>query len=298
MFVILILAMVALVLWMGWTTSYESNKPVGTDSPANLDTIIMTGAKEAMRERLAIDHDFAIVGNKCDGTDIGKHKKITFKDPLTAQTPGADEGILYTKTVATVSELHFADENAAEKQITSGGQLNVVIADLAPGTSGLCDDDTIEVDAAAGIQLKAAASGTGVLKGHLSPDAGDLCDDSTIEIDATNGLQIKTPAAGADVDAIGAPVMACGRYTGGDGADVTIETGITIRSLTIIRVGDESAPAFAVVDGTGMSQITGNQNAAGLTLPSATSFTAATANAFTNWNNGYSYSWVAYGTRP
>jgi len=290
---------------MAWTYTYDTATPAGTDSPTQGDDRIRE-VKAALQERLNADHYMPLTGTAVSDTDAGKHRQVTFVAPISTPTPDTDEGILYTKTIATKSELCFAGEDGAEKQLTTYDTsntvqcLNIEKKDLIVNESDLVDDDTIEVDSTNGLQLKAGGAGTGILKTHLGTDAGDFVDDATIENDGTNGLQLKVPAAGADADYCGVPVIAGGDYSGQD-TDLTItafnSSAIKIKKL-VIRSGSEgssdSGVEFIVTD-TG----TKGWNQVGIGLNTDVSITdhqfTLTGNKLKTCQSGRSYTWYAEG---
>jgi hypothetical protein len=79
--------------------------------------------KKAVRERLAVDHYFL----ESEGTDtkIGYHKLCTLIEQTTDPDAVQDIGRLYTKDVATVTELFYRNSAGDVVQITSGNKLNV-----------------------------------------------------------------------------------------------------------------------------------------------------------------------------
>lgn len=116
-------------LFWGWGATYDPTQPVGTDPPSDIDNEIRR-TKESSQERLDIDHYWPLVGGLADGTDVGKHRYITFQGPNSISTVNADEYILFTKDVSAIAELHGRDESENEFQITSAGTLNITSADL------------------------------------------------------------------------------------------------------------------------------------------------------------------------
>ncbi len=103
-----------------WNASYESSP--ADSNPISEGGLRIRELKIDARERLAVDHSW--IGD----ADDGKHGRVTFVNPIATPTPGADEGILYTKGVLGKSELHFVDEDLNEIQITSGGNLTAIPA--------------------------------------------------------------------------------------------------------------------------------------------------------------------------
>jgi len=231
---------------MAWSYTYDTATPAGDASPTEGDDRIRE-VKASIQERENVDHYWpldAVYTTQVLHASAGTHRQITFVAPIATPTPAADEGILYTKAAAAKSELHFAGEDGAEKQLTtySGAAqcLNLELKDVVAGT-GIVDDDTIEVDGTNGIQLKAGGAGTGILKTHLATDAGDCVDEVTLTNDVTNGLQLNVPAAGSDADYCGVPVVAGGDYAGSDSPQTitAFAAGVVIKHL-VIRADAES----------------------------------------------------------
>jgi len=123
---------------MAWTYAFDTATPAGTDAPATLDNDARTKAL-ALQERLNSDHYFPLTGTAVSDTDAGKHRKITAQAVLsTKPTLEAGEAALYTKTVSGASEWFWEDSAGNEHQLTSGGALNVSIAEIL----GLLTNDT------------------------------------------------------------------------------------------------------------------------------------------------------------
>ena len=115
-----------------WNAAYEAQ-------PADVENISLGAGrirdfKTDVQERGEVDHSWA------GDADDGKHKQITFVNPLGAK-PGAvaDQGFLYTKNVSAKVELFWEDEDANEVQITVAGDLN---AGFPAGTSMLFQQTT------------------------------------------------------------------------------------------------------------------------------------------------------------
>ena len=169
---------------MAWTNEYDTDAPDGDTQPGSvLDDQIKT-TRKAIQERLNTDHYFPLTGTQVSSTSAGKHRKLTFYGVLTTKpTLLTGEGAVYMKTVSGVSELFYEDSAGTEKQLTSGGALNVAIAEIlgiltndvyftgidnaGTGTVNLIKartDDTIELGAVATLQdaslLKTSAAPT------------------------------------------------------------------------------------------------------------------------------------------
>ncbi len=122
-----------------WNAAFEA-QPADTEN-VSLGASRIRAHKLAVRERLIIDHSHA------GDADDGKHKQITFVNPLGAD-PGdvADEGMLYTKNVSAKAELFWKDEDGNVIQVTSGGVLGGIVGEIriwptgtAPSGWVLCD---------------------------------------------------------------------------------------------------------------------------------------------------------------
>ena len=105
---------------MAFTKTWDESTPAAGEDISTGDDKIRE-LKYAVRERLAVDHeaDATEAGNDF----IGDHKKATFHVQAAAPTAVANTGILYTKDVTAVAELHFIDESSNEIQITTGGKI-------------------------------------------------------------------------------------------------------------------------------------------------------------------------------
>ena len=103
-------------------------------TPADTDLAITLGAairnlREDIEERMEIDHEWT------DATDGGKHKKVTFLDPLSSKPSAVtDEGYIYTKNVNAKAELFWEDEAGNEFQITELGKLSLALITALPNT--------------------------------------------------------------------------------------------------------------------------------------------------------------------
>jgi hypothetical protein len=109
----------------------RTDLPAGGDDPRDGDNEICR-AKAALVERLDVDHYFEeSATDTYDDAGTGKHRKVTFYGVLSVKpTLEAGECALYSKAVDGISELFFEDSDGTEKQLTSGGTLNVDAADI------------------------------------------------------------------------------------------------------------------------------------------------------------------------
>lgn len=116
---------------MAFMRTWSISTPADTDLSNILGSAIRN-LREDIEERMEIDHEWT------DATDGGKHKHITFLDPITTPIDVVDEGMLYTKNVNDKAELHWKDEDGNELQLTDAGVITTVIdaeGDLVLGDS-------------------------------------------------------------------------------------------------------------------------------------------------------------------
>lgn len=99
-----------------WDATYESVPADGDAASEGASRIRQ--AKVDVREREAVDHSWA--GDANDGA----HKKVTLLEQAGNPTSAANTGFLYTKDVATVTELFWEDSSGAVLQLTTAGALN------------------------------------------------------------------------------------------------------------------------------------------------------------------------------
>jgi hypothetical protein len=101
------------------TETHDETKPAGTRARSLGDDDIRE-FKRTIRERLAIDHQFA--ADESGNSAIGTHKKITFSETQASDPTAYDDcGYLYIKTVSGQKELFWMDDNGNVVQLTTGG---------------------------------------------------------------------------------------------------------------------------------------------------------------------------------
>lgn len=106
-----------------WNATFES-QPADTEN-VSLGAGRIRDHKKAVSERLVVDHSWA------GDADDGKHKQLTFVDPLGADPADVtDEGVLYTKDVSAKAELFWKDEDGNVIQVTSVGKLLATLLDV------------------------------------------------------------------------------------------------------------------------------------------------------------------------
>lgn len=140
--------------FFGWTYTYDTDTPVGTDAPSVIDDKIRE-VKDGVQERQNVDHYWPLTGSQVSDADAGKHRQVTFRGPLGSDpTVATDEYQLYTKDVSSVAELHGRDESNSGIQLTSGGYLlgssildgSLLTADIADAnvTNAKLADDSVD----------------------------------------------------------------------------------------------------------------------------------------------------------
>lgn len=108
---------------------YNTASPAGSDDPKAGDNRIRE-VKSATQQLLDVDHQFGLTGTNVSADDSGKHKKVTLIE-VAAPTPVDNYGHIYAMDVSGVTELFYVGGTGTPKQLTSGGKINNVAADLA-----------------------------------------------------------------------------------------------------------------------------------------------------------------------
>ncbi len=296
---------------MAWTYSFDYTVPSNSNDPRQTGSYFQND-KQALIERLATDHYLPWSGTSMTDTEAGEHIRLMFHAPISAPTTGAEHGALYTLDVnpggGAVAMLNWKDEEGNVLQLTTiydhgGGSeeaiLNLTLNAFYDANGTINDDDTIEVDATNGLQLKAGGAGTGVLYTHCGTAAGDFVDDVTLEA-AASGFQIKAiDESGTDADAIDTPVFAYGSYAGDNNDNRAIDAGIDVHDVTVMNLTLDKSPVRAIRADAGTRAVA---MASGATVTdihdlSSTTFQVdSDSNARTN-RTGSTFLWVAYGVR-
>lgn len=101
---------------------FGSNLPVVTDI-AGQWTSEADNLKDDISQRLTLDHYMDGVLTEGAADQDGRHRQVTMKGLASAPTHIADTGILYTKDVDGITELHYKDDTGQETQITDDGEV-------------------------------------------------------------------------------------------------------------------------------------------------------------------------------
>lgn len=142
--------------------------------------------------------------------------------------PAADFLRLYVKAVSNVSELFWRDDVNSEKQLTSGGQINITAADIP--------NDTIDS------QHYAADS---IDNEHLADKAVDT---EELENDAVDGTKIADDSIDSEhivdgsVDAVHIANIDPDSYAGEE--SVTLANGLIIKMGTVARTDTNTTVTF------------------------------------------------------
>ena len=114
---------------MGWTYTYDTDTPLGSDSPSVIDDRIRE-VKDGVQERMNVDHYWPLTGTEVSDAAAGQHRQIEFYGPISTPTYAADKAWVYSKDVSSVVEIHILDESGNEIQLTDAGTINIASADL------------------------------------------------------------------------------------------------------------------------------------------------------------------------
>jgi len=203
---------------LGLTYTYDTTTPPD-DQAIGLGATRIREVKNAVQERLNVDHVFAKTGSEVSHADSGKQFQVTFTDVDTSLVAdgGSDdthsviadgEGILDIIDVDSTRELHFWDEASNIIQLTDGGQLNL--------TGTYANTVSLTVDTLTGV-----SDGTWTLPIDTTTDTTegniryDNTDDTVSYRSASAWLTILNTTDSA-------AKMKIGTYTGDDGATKAI----------------------------------------------------------------------------
>lgn len=119
------------LLGTSWTYDYDNATPPDTGESPRLGASRIREFKNALQERLNVCGYYPYTGTEISDADAGEMRRILFHAPIeSTPTVAANHFDIRTKDVAGVAEIFLTDENEAEFQLTSGGTLNIVEADL------------------------------------------------------------------------------------------------------------------------------------------------------------------------
>lgn len=121
-----------------WNANFEASPP-DTGENHSLGANRIRLLKNSIRERLAIDHYFAIAGTD---EDHGEHSQITFHGNLATPANVANKGTLYPQLVSTKLEVFYKNNANQIVQITSNGALNVAVGPIPANTVMIFYADT------------------------------------------------------------------------------------------------------------------------------------------------------------
>jgi hypothetical protein len=131
---------------MAWAYDYSLDTPDGSVSPVSVVDDHIRLVKQALQERLNVDHMMSVTGTQVSDTDAGKHRKLTFFEGLSAKpTLETGEAALYTKEVNGEPELFFEAEDGTELQLTSEGTFLLAANDIYLTVPDAAGTGTIEL---------------------------------------------------------------------------------------------------------------------------------------------------------
>lgn len=144
--------------------TWDETKPAGSRNPKLGDDDIRE-FKNAIRERLALDHQFAATESPAfgeTGSLIGMHKRVMLTELAADPTMSSNMGAVYTKETAAKTELYWRDEDGNVVQLTKLGRLFLqklegeeLILDADEDTGITADtDDQIDFEVGGADQLR------------------------------------------------------------------------------------------------------------------------------------------------
>ncbi len=129
-------------LLFGWTATYDTTTPAGTDSPSIIDDRIRE-TKLAVQERQNVDHYWPLAGSQVSHADAGKHRKVTFQEVLGTKPTLTDGQLaIYTKLTDSNEAIWLESDAGTERQLTTGSALALKLTD-ADGAILTSGDQTI-----------------------------------------------------------------------------------------------------------------------------------------------------------
>lgn len=141
--------------------TYDTDTPAGSDAPSVLDDKIRE-VKDAVQERINVDHYFALTGNQVSDANTGEHRKITFYSSISAPAQVNGKAHLYMNS----DDLYYQNDVNSPIQITEKGVLNIKSSDI----TGKLANNTFFTG------LNAAGTGTVSLIGVDTNDMAVLAD--------------------------------------------------------------------------------------------------------------------------
>ncbi len=118
---------------LAFSSTYDTATPAGTDDPREADDR-MREIKEATRERLAVEHYFALTGTEVSDSNVGTHKDIT-ADSIITRDPYIDPR---SSTYGTLNADGATDDStvlqASIDALVSGGRWELPPGEYAIGT--------------------------------------------------------------------------------------------------------------------------------------------------------------------
>lgn len=171
---------------------------------------------------------------------------IDFRQQSSAPSqPAADFLRLYVKAVSNVSELFWRDDVNSERQLTSGGKLNVIAGDFA---ADAVDEDDIQLANDAYLTAKDAA-GTGTVD-LIKAGANDLATLPDSAEMASNAAPVEAEAIVNKKyvdDSIAAEVFSPDPMTGADDSNgtITFPNGFIMKWGKVSRTGTDTTVTFA-----------------------------------------------------
>lgn len=144
---------------MAYTNAWDETTPLGSEQASVLDNYQRQHRLD-LGERLEdMFYGFNAASNAAPENDYGVKSLRLYKqtsDPTTA----TDYGHFYIKLVSGVPELFYQDDTNTAKQLTSGGQINILAADIPNDTldsqhyaAGSIDNEHLAADIINGAKI-------------------------------------------------------------------------------------------------------------------------------------------------
>lgn len=147
---------------MALIETWDESKPAGSRALSLGDNDIRED-KRAVRERLAVEHNF--FDDEAGETNIGIHKLVTLLEQASHPAQLANTLRIYSKLTGSYSELYSRHENESGQQLSLNGKLWIAALDIASAAQG----DIITRGASTFQRLATGTSGQ-----YLTTDGTDI----------------------------------------------------------------------------------------------------------------------------
>ena len=177
-------------LLFGWTATYDTTTPAGTDSPSVIDDRIRE-VKLGVQERQNVDHYWPLAGSQVSDDDAGKHRKVTFQEVLGTKPTLTDGQLaIYTKLTDSNEAIWLESDAGTERQLTTGSGLALKLVD-ADGALVKTGDQTFAGSKTFSDNVKAQVLYSQIADGDAPLVVTSTTKVANLNVDQVDGLHIE-----------------------------------------------------------------------------------------------------------